>query len=78
MQPEVAAQIPTIFDPSIVLWLFFVVALIITVYYVFAELYHWLRYNAMYPLVWIAIPVYLVGTGALIVGMLLGIAIVYV
>ena len=44
-----------------------------TAYYVFAELYHWLRYGYMYPMVWIALPVYLIGIVVLIGAMLTGI-----
>jgi hypothetical protein len=46
----------------------------VSVYFVFAELYHWLRYGYMYPLVWLALPVYLIGTVVLIGAMLTGIA----
>ncbi|MCL9972108.1 MAG: hypothetical protein NBV63_01730 [Candidatus Pacebacteria bacterium] len=35
--------------------------LLITAYYVFALLYHWVRYGATMPFVWIALPIYLVG-----------------
>lgn len=44
-------------------WLIFLAALLITGYYVFALLYHWLRYGFMYPAVWVALPIYLIGTG---------------
>lgn len=57
-----------------ILWFFFVLVLLMTAYYVFAELYHWFRYGYMYPLVWIALPVYLIGTVALMGAMLAGIA----
>ena len=57
-----------------ILWLFFALALLVTIYYVFAELYHWLRWGYMYPLVWLALPVYLVGVVILIGAMLTGIA----
>ncbi len=47
-------------------WLIFVVAFLITAAYAFALLYHWLRYGFMYPMVWLALPIYLVGTGFLL------------
>jgi hypothetical protein len=50
----------------IVFWGIFAVAFLITLYYFLALMYHWLRYGFMYPFVWIAIPVYLVGTGFLL------------
>ena len=61
-------------DPALVLWPFFWLALLITAWYVFAELYHWLRYGLIYPLVWIALPIYLVGTIALVGAMLAAIS----
>ncbi len=39
------------------------VALLVTAYYVFALLYHWIKYSETLPLVWIAMPVYLGGVG---------------
>ena len=57
-----------------ILWLFFWIALAFTAYFVFALLYHWLRYGHMYPLVWIMMPVYLIGTVVLIGALLGGIA----
>ena len=57
-----------------ILWFFFIVVLLITAYYVFAELYHWIRYSYMYPLVWLALPIYAVGVVVLIGAMLAGIA----
>lgn len=60
--------------PSVVLWIFFAVVMIMTLYYVFAEIYHWLRYGYMYPLVWIALPIYLIGIVVLVGAMLSGIA----
>jgi hypothetical protein len=59
---------------SPILWLFFGIVFIITAYYVFAELYHWFRYGYMYPIVWAAMPVYLIGVVVLIGAMLAGIA----
>jgi hypothetical protein len=55
---------------SILLWPFFWLILILTLWYVFAELYHWLRFGWMYPWVWIAMPVYLVGVFVFIGAML--------
>ena len=57
-----------------VLWFFFVIAFVITLGFVFVELYHWLRYGYLYPLVWVALPVYLVGVVVLLGAMLGGIA----
>ncbi|MBU6310507.1 hypothetical protein KGO06_01045 [Patescibacteria group bacterium] len=37
------------------------VAALITAYYIFALFYHWLRFSATMPMVWLAIPVYLGG-----------------
>ena len=75
MQPNVG-QLPQIAvgDASTVLWFFFVLGLVATGYFVFAELYHWIRYGYMYPLVWVALPVYVVGILVLLGGMLAGIA----
>lgn len=61
-------------DASIILWPFFWLMLILTLWYVFAELYHWFRFGWMYPLVWIAMPIYLVGVFVLIGAMLAGIS----
>ncbi len=71
--PDAVAQIPT-GGASLILWIFFGLILLMTAYYVFAELYHWLRWGYMYPLVWIALPVYLVGVLVLMGAMLAGIA----
>jgi hypothetical protein len=57
-----------------VFWLFFGIALLVTLYYTFAQLYHWLRYGFMYPVVWVVMPVYFIGVVVLIGGMLAGIA----
>jgi hypothetical protein len=57
-----------------ILWFFFALVFLATLYYAFAELYHWLRYGYMYPLVWIALPVYFVGVVVLLGAMLAGIA----
>ena len=57
-------------SPAVILWPFFWLALIATLWYVFAELYHWIRYGWIYPLVWVALPLYLVGVLVLIGAML--------
>lgn len=61
------------FSGSAVLWLFFGFAFIITAGFAFGLLYHWFRYGFMYPLTWVAIPVYSIGVlvliGAMIAGM---------
>ena len=49
----------------IVFWLIFLVGFLIVAYHVFALLYHWLKYANLYPAVWLAIPIYAVGTGFL-------------
>lgn len=61
-------------DASVVFWFFFAVALVGTAGFAFALVYHWLRFGSMYPLVWLAMPVYLIGAVILIGGMLTGIA----
>ena len=58
-----------------IFWLFFGIALLVTLYYVLAQLYHSIRFGLMHPLVWIVIPIYLIGVVVLIGGMLAGIAI---
>lgn len=40
--------------------------LLITAYYVLALLFHWIKYGATLPLVWLAFPIYLGGTGFLL------------
>ena len=61
-------------DPSIILWLFFWFAIAVTVAYAFALLYHWIRYGYMYPLVWVMLPIYLIGVVVLIGAMVSSIA----
>ena len=61
-------------DPAVIFWFFFAIAFLVTAGYVFAQLYHWIRFGFMYPLVWLAMPVYLVGILIFIGGMLTGIA----
>ena len=48
-------------DLSFFLWIFFGLVIVMTIYFVFAHLYHWIRYAGLYPLVWVAIPIYLGG-----------------
>lgn len=43
-----------------------VVALLVTAYFVFALLFHWVKYGATLPMVWLAMPVYLIGVGFLL------------
>lgn len=61
------------FDYALLLWPFFWLGVAIVFVYGLSLLYHWIRYAYMYPLVWIVLPVYVVGTlvfiGALLVGM---------
>ena len=80
-QEPTLSQVPTVPQiqipaggTSVVLWIFFFIVFVITAYYVFAELYHWIRYGYMYPLVWIALPIYIVGVLVLLGAMLSGIA----
>ncbi len=62
------------FDPAILLWPFFYLALAVVALYAFSLLYHWVRFGYLYPLVWLAIPVYVIGTIVLIGAMLTGIS----
>lgn len=62
------------FDSALLLWPFFWLGIVAVFFYGFSLLYHWIRYGSMYPLVWIAIPIYAVGTIILIGAMLAGIA----
>ena len=49
------------------IWLaIFGVAILVTLYYVLALLYHWLKYSGTFPLGLLALPVYLVGVGILL------------
>jgi hypothetical protein len=50
--------------------LFLAASLIITALYAGGLLYHWLRFGYMYPWVYVAMPVYLGGTGFFILLML--------
>lgn len=56
-----------------ILWIFFWFAFVITAGFAFGLLYHWLRYGYMYPLAWVAIPVYSIGVLVLIGAMIAGI-----
>lgn len=61
-------------NSTVFLYPFLFLGLIIVVFYGFSLLYHWLRYGSMYPLVWIALPVYVVGTIVFIGAMITGLA----
>jgi len=61
------------FDIALILWPFFWLGLVVTFFYAFSLIYHWLRFGNMYPLVWIAMPIYAVGTVIFIGAMLAGI-----
>lgn len=43
----------------------FLLVMLYVAYNIFALLFHWIKYGATLPLVWLALPVYLVGTGFL-------------
>jgi hypothetical protein len=60
-------------DPSLLLWIFFWFVLVITAGFAFALYYHWLRFGAIYPLAFAAMPVYGIGVLVLIGAMLSGI-----
>lgn len=59
---------------SLILWPFFWLGLVATFLYGFALLYHWIRFGHMYPLVWVMLPIYLVGAVVFIGAMLAGIS----
>lgn len=59
-----------------VLWAVFWLAMVVAFGYAFALLYHWIRYGHIYPAVWIALPVYAIGSLLFIGAMLAGIAMV--
>ena len=42
-------------------------ALLTVAYYLFALLFHWFKYGATLPLVWLALPMYLVGNGFILI-----------
>lgn len=62
------------FGSALVLWPFFWLAIVAVFFYGFSLLYHWIKFGSIYPLVWIALPIYVVGTIILIGAMLAGIA----
>jgi hypothetical protein len=68
LSPEVFA-----FSGTSLLWIFFWFGFIITLGFAFGLIYHWFRYGFMYPLAWVAIPVYSIGVLVLIGAMLTGI-----
>lgn len=70
--PTLQYSVPAV-GPGAILWLFFGLVFIMTAYYVFAQLYHWIRYNYMYPMVWVAAPIYLIGVVVLLGMMITGI-----
>lgn len=69
---QTVASLPA--EASVIFWFFFAVVLVVTAGFAFGLLYHWLRFGFMYPLVWIAMPIYIIGAIILIGGMLTGIA----
>lgn len=49
------------------IWLaVFGISVLITLYYIFALLYHWLKYSGTFPLGLLALPIYLAGVGFLL------------
>lgn len=60
------------FDPAVLLYPFFWLGIVAVFFYGFALLYHWIRFGYMYPLVWVALPVYAIGTLVFMGGMLAG------
>lgn len=56
-----------------ILWIFFWFAFIVTAGFAISLYYHWLRFGYMYPLSFIAMPVYGVGVLVLVGAMLSGI-----
>ncbi len=75
MSPS-AIPAPIAINPSMLLWFFFAIVMLVTIYFVFAHLYHWLRYSSLYPLVWVALPLYLGGVFVCMTTMLGAIALV--
>lgn len=61
-------------NPLILLYPFFWLGIIIVIGYGFSLLYHWIRFGHMYPLVWLVLPVYVVGSLIFIGAMLSGLA----
>jgi len=62
------------FDVALILWPFFWLGIVAVFFYGFSLVYHWVRFGTLYPLVWIALPLYAVGTIIFIGAMLTGIA----
>lgn len=56
-----------------ILWIFFWFAFIVTAGFALSLYYHWLRFGYMYPLSFIAMPVYSVGVLVFVGAMLSGI-----
>lgn len=68
LPPEAVAQ-----GGPFILWIFFWFAFIVTAGFAFSLYYHWLRFGYMYPLSFIAMPVYGVGVLVFVGAMLSGI-----
>lgn len=74
-------QYPDVLPPEIIgggaeaiLWVFFWFAFLVTAGFAFGLIFHWLRYGFMYPLAFVALPVYSIGTLVLVGAMLAGIS----
>lgn len=67
-------KLPMVSGISFILWPFFWLGIVAVAIYGFSLLYHWLRFGNLYPLVYLALPIYLVGTVILIGAMLAGIS----
>lgn len=50
----------------LILGIVFGTVVLVVAYYVFALLYHWVRYGHLFPVVWLMLPVYAIGTAALL------------
>ncbi len=59
---------------AFLLWPFFWLGIVATALYGFSLLYHWLRFGHLYPLVYLALPIYLVGTFIFVGAMLAGLS----
>lgn len=55
------------------LWAIFWLGMVIAAGYAFALLYHWIRYAHVYPAVWVALPIYAIGSLLFIGAMLAGV-----
>jgi len=62
------------FDLTVILWPFFWLGIVAVFFYGFSLVYHWVRFGSMYPLVWVVLPLYAVGTVILIGAMLAGLS----